>query len=652
MSGTVSNHDTMIATSGTPHVAKANPSTVDLCYDVTQKPIPGDNKINTYQLGKGKPTKTFIAGHPAWTANGWLDTQPSWPAHGGIKGGVHKNIGEKGLNYTQYAYPASYSADVKIEGFGVVRTNDSTMQNGGNCSGYVDGSNLKQWTDSTTELQKQKCTIKKVTGSCSHGRPLGAPPNADKGADGFFLDVLGGDTVTLQSVRKNVSVPGKETAPSCPVHTYWYARRTGIDNVEVKKDKIADIFQLEGDMLADPMPELSSALDGISASEGKADRSKRQTDAVATSRALGQAADLNAAGNKNVTIILDETTKKEKDAQAKKPEPTGRRGAQKKEEEAFAKNVKTATTAADIAKLLAQLWLHWQFERNPPVVNVTAVACSGSKHVKLRVFPAAEVTYSIPCEALQKVMDKLHNIGSVTNMVRDKLKVKTEFEFLQGFSFEFAMGYKELTADKNGRFKTEVRRAWNLGLKIEKVIYLYAEGNLSFITIVGNGLFPGLGTVLDELAALAGFTLSGFISMSLTLSIQVSGGMDQYFQGSIAGSNAKLTGEFDIGAKAEYRGKAGHFRGWANLFWENTIEATNFRNPDTPECWFIFDVVGYMQLGAEAGYFADLFNWNTMTKATIGISKSDETRWAPDWLKFPKGDAATLGTFKVGPSKS
>jgi hypothetical protein len=670
MSGTVSNHDTIIATKGTPHVAKAKPSTADHCFDVQKKPVVfGNNEINTYHLNKGKPTKTFIADHPPWTQHGWIDEIPSWPAHAGIGGGVIQNVGGKGLNYIQYAYPTSYSQDVKIEGGGVVRTDDTTKQNGGNCNGYVDGSNLKQWSDSATDLMKKKCTIKKVTGTCGHGREIGAPPNAEKGADGFYLDVLGGDTVTLKSDRKDVSVPGKETAPTCANHTYWFAHRSGIDNLVVKKDKLGDEFKIEGDLMKDPMPDLlnpfkTSAKDeasglsysgSLGSSGGTEDRTKRRTEAVSTARARSQAADLNEAGHRNVTIQLESSTKAEQDAKAKReaaagPQPLDRRGLAKREEEKAGKIVKTAQTAAEIGKLLAQLWMHWQFERNPPVVNVTAIACSGAKHVKLRVFPAADVTYSLPLESMQKLLDKLHSLGSVATMIRDKLKIKTKFEFLQGFSAEFALGMKELTTDKNGRFKTEVRRAWNLGLKIEKVIYLYAEGELSLITLLGNGIFPGLGNVLEEIAALAGFTLSGFLSGEIQLSIQVSAGFDEYFEGSVAGSECALVGTIKLGVKAEYDGRAGHFKAWANTIWENTLKATNFRNPDTPECWFIFDVVGYIQLGAEAGYVADLFNWNRISRATIGISKSDSVTWKPSWLKFPKDDK--IGTIKVLPVKS
>ena len=118
-----------VATKGTHHMARH--TAPDVCKLPDGKPKPFANYVLTTKLAKGQTTRTKIAGAPIWTAAGEVGPL-SEPAHEGVGGGVVSGT------YRLEAKPTSFSGDVIVEGNGVVRMFDTTLQNHGNCPGIVD----------------------------------------------------------------------------------------------------------------------------------------------------------------------------------------------------------------------------------------------------------------------------------------------------------------------------------------------------------------------------------------------------------------------------------------------------------------------------------------------------------------------------------
>ena len=637
MPDTVSNHDKHIATSGSSHVATAMPAT-DHCLDACGQPtVFGENQINTEHLGTGQTTKTTIYDDPIWTEGGWLDAAPSEPAHAGVGGGVTQNIGPNGqLNYTNLAYPDEWSEDVKAEGKGVVRTDDATKQNGGNCDGFTDGSNLADDVDTEAEYLKKKCVIVSVTGKCAHGRELGAPPNADKGADGYYLDILAqeDEQVDIEVERKDLTT---NSAPACGKHTDWVARRKGQgegDGVEHKE--VTDHLILKGDIVKNPMSPSMFNIGGVKISGGfgdtggRGEQMYRREQRGNLSKNMARATARGETSARRTTARRSQNNREEfwteKSTYSQEGKPGWMDG---------------ISAGVDMVKLLAALRTHWKYEQNPPVINVTGTACGGAKNVKLRVFPPDEVQYKVPKDWLEEKLSLLMNLGRTIEWCGNKFKLKWgsqyKWELCGGFELGFKLAYKELTEDKNGYTKTQVRRSWELYLSVQPLIGFFLEGRLSLLMILGTIFTPAVGKAVDFAAGKLGVSVDGFISVSGNLPITVSIGKDQYENWSVAGSRVALELTFKIGVRAVYEGRAGHLQVEVAGVMENTLEVNNFREPDQKkEGWFQCDFLGFIQLGAYATYSADLFNWNWASRKTIGVKQSGSAEWKPKELKFPR----------------
>ncbi len=127
MSYTVYANGRSVCTKGTPDTAHAD---ADPCETKDDEVIEPPNDAPLENLGTGQTATVMIAGQPVWTANGQLDPDTN-PEHDGTKGGVDSGT------YRGWCQPTSYSPDVIFENGGVVRMDDTTIQNSGNCEGIV-----------------------------------------------------------------------------------------------------------------------------------------------------------------------------------------------------------------------------------------------------------------------------------------------------------------------------------------------------------------------------------------------------------------------------------------------------------------------------------------------------------------------------------
>lgn len=530
----VSNHDMMIATTKTGHVAQAYPSS-DRCWDAPHgKIIPGDNQIDTAHLGTGKTTKTLIDGANVWTAAGLLDAAPSDPAHEGVGGGVNSGT------YRKEAAPVTYSRDVKFEGSGVVRTLDRTKQNHGNTAGFVDGSNVEGQVHNAADYLKKKCTFFLLRGECEHGRRLGAPPNA-KSDEAFFLDVLGGDTVMLSAVRKDLET---DDLSGCDVHTYWNATRAG-KGPDAMLDHVGDLFVVTGAVMADPWTgwiPTKPVETPQTGEEERYDKDKEDTKKALAEYGGGAWMKQSQVGKGN---FMPQGPSKDPDV-VRSVADRQRQAYNKELQDAVRKRAKVALVK-DLAKAIA----FWMIEREPPVVNVTAIACGGAKHVVLRVFPKDQIVFDLFSEALNAKFKLIKDISKLVEYVTGYFGVSFELKFLENPNFKLAVQYRELTEDKNNYVKTQVRKAWSLSFEFEPFFEVGCRFVAPILPLLAAFASPVIAKGAKWLMDKARVRLDFFAEIKLSLNPSITANYDEYDVGTVTGPMCKLEITFAIGFQAK-----------------------------------------------------------------------------------------------------
>jgi hypothetical protein len=241
-----------VAGTETDHWARVD-SKLDVCWikgyeGMLMAPFP--NEIASEHLETGATVRTFLRDGPIWTAvNGggkhgaFLDAVPSSPDH------PNQGVGVKTMTKLGWASPTSSSKNVRIEGHGVVRSEDTTLQNNGNSTGIVNGVAYNVDIKFIREKLEKKCSLKSITGQCAHGRPVGFPPSDEKMSkhkqgespmpavgssevvDGNYLEVVNkSECVTFEVQLEDATLPDRKiSAGECKKrsHPQWSAHRTG-----------------------------------------------------------------------------------------------------------------------------------------------------------------------------------------------------------------------------------------------------------------------------------------------------------------------------------------------------------------------------------------------------------------------------------------
>jgi hypothetical protein len=157
MSETTSNQNRAIATLGTAHIAMTQGATdAHVDPDNLADPQLFPNEAPMTLLTPGT-SATLIGGQPVWTASQQVGPT-SGPEHPPYTLGVVSGT------YLQEARATSYSADVIIEGGGVVRSFDSTTQNHGNTTGIVEGGMIDVATTPDEAFLLRMCAMASVSG--------------------------------------------------------------------------------------------------------------------------------------------------------------------------------------------------------------------------------------------------------------------------------------------------------------------------------------------------------------------------------------------------------------------------------------------------------------------------------------------------------
>jgi uncharacterized protein DUF4150 len=618
MGDTVSNHDLAVVTKGTDHLATTQGAT-DVCFDAPKKvPAPYEHFVPSTQLGAGQTTKTMIVGQPIVTKVGVIE--PPANGHAGVGGGVASGT------YNDNAKPTGSSPDVKAEGNLVVRSTDTTTQNSANTTGAFTPPALNPTVQADKGNQLARCTIIKVDGVCAgsgegHGRHLDFPPNAKREGDGYYLEVLSKDTVTLTGTRKNAIEAG---GPVCPptLHTQWVVDRSGGGEPGRKKTyDNRDVLELETAWFTVESLEIDSKLELTKKGDKNKDDIKADAlKAVPVDAREKEVVDRRADGQTNIG--------------ASKRQYADQRAAQRaeanesitKEQERQKSNNATAKAVWGAAQTAVKLYQMWSYLQNPVTVQITALGCSGSKNITLKSFPPDKIEFDMFSEKVAENVARLKSMATVVEKVIKKFdsKFSYEFDFLVGPTLTLTIQYKELTRDGKGIVKSQCNRTWELAISFEKFLYISAEYSMPLLNFFGP-----MGGAANVFLNVMGVEGDAFFKVSLGVVPKMAGSWNEYNEWAIEGFSVEMKLKFEVGVKVK-------FGDWAEI--KVTAYATFTVTAKDPEClkeYLIqFTIEGDLQLGIKGGATVNIWGW----------SKSYEFDYKPpDWkYSLPKGGKMSI----------
>lgn len=464
---TVSNQKRAIATRGTMHKPTTTAPT-DQCFDPCQPPSvapyvnyiytkdklhPGTNSQRTYI----KKMRIWINGGAVGQVGGMDSLDPHPPHTMGLCTGVP---------YQKQAYNTTSSGDLFVEGRGVVRTDDRTIQNLNNTTGGVDGSELEPARDPTEDHFKNACKIMKLEGTSSGKFAHALFKKSPTSTKHDYLHVFEGDTISLEVERWDTTAKPGGVVHTCalvPDHAHWIATRTGggADRKEEtgKGDKFtvtAGLTDLGTDMIISDGSTGSAADWALLVKAWRIHKAPAEINVRALACGGGQAANIviKPIGKATFTLAFS------------KEQPEGGSPNERK--------IGHNNTFRSLFLCLALL--------KPPLAVLKAVA----------------------------------NIGS---------NVKFDYKFLDGVSVEFQLEYKRCTENTTRRgdsFTTaHIRPWWSIEVAADPLVEVSLAGSVALVDLVQVWL-PGAGSAIAKLLKRVKLSLAK-IELSLTFKCAVSG---------------------------------------------------------------------------------------------------------------------------------
>jgi hypothetical protein len=509
--GNTSNHKRQIATTGTGHIARTKGPT-DICLkNDYSEPTPYENYIDSAKLTYGT-TQTFLACQSIWIANSTL-AAPSDPEHP-----PHTMGATTFMPYRLEAWATSWSSDLIAEGQGVVRTDDTTLQNLANTDGYVDGSQVWDAAKAEEELLKQSCTMMSLAGVSvekkqeaglnnysSVSRPLGYPGVPEANTDPYYLEILSGATVTYTAVRHDTTQTPPEVNPGCRLgfgHTAWVAQKAGswgLSTGEQKTQNGNETFVLD---------------DGFTT--------------LFFEQILGLAGAHKSVSETTGTTTVAGETQTDKES-----------------------------VSSPVDNLLIAL-MYFYYMANPATIEVSASGCKGVKTSRLRVYPSKKVEAKLDFSSefaeakpdkpedtrssVEKVqaaykalkaaiaaLSKVKDVVEFADRIAKLAAQPTEFKFMEGASISLSTQYKPCTETKVGYYgrqytPSHVGMAWTLTLAASPLLGFSFEVKVSLI----NFIAPGLGETAAGALRLAGVAVDLVFTGGISVELSVAGGADEY----------------------------------------------------------------------------------------------------------------------------
>lgn len=250
MGDTVSNQNRVIATQGSGHKPMTAGAT-DVCMmpgkPETAAPFSNNIASDPHLHGGTNSQRTTIGQDKIWVDGGRVGTPgagPSSPDHPPQTMGV-----ATGTPYKREAWNTSASGDLYVEGRGVVRSSDTTMQNGGNTTGQTDGSNLSVEKEQDAEFFENACKLVKLEGTTTGDEPVSLGKRSPNSAVDDYLHIHESEEVEFTVERVDTTSGSAAPAGVCalrPEHTIWRARRTGGNrDPMVKAEDSTDTFTVD-----------------------------------------------------------------------------------------------------------------------------------------------------------------------------------------------------------------------------------------------------------------------------------------------------------------------------------------------------------------------------------------------------------------------
>lgn len=534
MGNTTSNQNREVATKGTSHVPQTDGATDIGINPATGVEAPFENKVKMSLLTPGT-TRTYICHQPIWT-------QPHVVGPVSYPSKAPFIVGKTSGTHIDEANPTSYSLDVLAEAFGLVRTDDTTMQNHGNIDGYVDSGMFEGKTDAEIALLKAHCAIWELKGvnkgkatpeGVSFGtgeevsRELGWPGAKDPSVPPYYLEILSSSKVELEVTRKDVTEPNKAKDPKCwrkGQHTKWLATRTG-----------------EGDLAAK-----AHGVDKFTVTEDMTELEWGDGDTWAK---------LQWGGGSEKTVWKGATPDfkdKEKNERIKKEKLEIKEGKKYK--------------AAGIESLEA-LYAFYLYQKNPVEVNVQATACAGSRNVRLRLFPRQKVDVEITLEDNVKInlqterrgasgramkqalkaISKIREAGRIVEKIAELAQKKFTVKFLDECKARFEAQYKTCTKEKKGWYgnlytPAHVGLSWKVSFSALCLIGFEIKWDISLLNIVAPGVGEPAATGLRRIGVKADLTFEAKLKVPVTFSL----GQDEYDYWTNSGVEVGLKPEFGM----------------------------------------------------------------------------------------------------------
>lgn len=641
MGDTATNHELLIATKGTGHVAQTTGDT-DVCFNPPKLvPSPHENYVSTSQLGAGQTTKTFIQEKPIVTMKGTIEPM-SMPPHADTGGGVVSGT------YRMEAKPTGGSPDVMAEGSPVCRTTDPTTQNHANTTGTFVEPSPEEKLRMEEEERVARCTLVKVIGECAgpgtpdlsqmdvsgpaimsgsasapghnepipHGRKLYFPPGAKIGEEGYFLEVLSTDTVTLTATRENAVEKG---GPVCVnnEHTKWVVKRSGGGEEPEEEEVIGqDVLILDPDWFGVPSIEewglktSSRAKSDPSAAQKKAIDDKIASDMTPAQKKL---ADRLEAGDTRMN------TRKLQRARSQRNGREAARELANKDQKAKNKAAQdTLKLALNVAQNAAKVYYYWNYLNDPVTLQITALGCSGSKNVTLRCYPVGKFEFDLFSAKVAENVAKIKALADLFQKIAAIFRKRGRFEFLKGPQLLLTTEYKELKEDKNGLLKSQVNRYWEISIGFEKFVDFSIEFTLPLLNFFGP-----MGAAANLFLNAFGIEGDAYLSLALAVNPKVAAKWTEYNEASIGEFKVTIKVEVQIGARARWRDIAEIY---AAGYVEVSVEFTEPKI--AKEYLFQCKAKGSLQIGVKAGGYASWW----------GFSKSFEINYKPPDWKYSLGE--------------
>ena len=377
------------------------------------------NTVASKKLTLWRTSNTFIQNAAICKKSTWIGPL-SDPAHPGIL------LGTKSFTYRFQANATSFSSNCIIEGEGVVRSDDKTTQNNGNCDGKVSEGKIVASLESGEEEAERICNIAEIEGvSDFSGRKLGYPTDNKEGLPSY-LDVYTPATVTINTVRRDITGETKGDNPECPMggkHTSWLATwkvfpfsASDAGNAAKNVAKVALANQREKVEMAesgeahikrevktkehngeefkvvaeDAINEWLVALGGFKGNPGnnggKTNESEAEWDSEAGEQ-VGGAQDRGQGygGDRDAEWMDKKAAAADKPGADIKPMVAGPKRDNGVGPEFKGKNATLSLKQSpeNIKRII--LWFYWYW--NAPQFNVTATACAAARQITLRVLP-------------------------------------------------------------------------------------------------------------------------------------------------------------------------------------------------------------------------------------------------------------------------